>query len=142
MTLDNADARVNLVTRKLASSSQARYPWFLASPSGFVEDLTDEADRGTTALLRGVVAVVRRAGEIGLPTERVLALLEPIPSGLRCRLRAWALQEATDAQPEALVTEIAHAIRGRDPTGDDLRLIQRITEELPPSATSRPGATR
>jgi len=132
MTLDNADARVNLVTRKLASSSQARYPWFLASPSGFVEDLTDEADRETTALLRGVVAVVRRAGEIGLPTERVLALLEPIPSGLRCRLRAWALHEATDAQPEALVTEIAHAIRGRDPTGDDLRLIQRITEELPP----------
>jgi hypothetical protein len=89
-----------------------------------------------------VVAVVRRAGEIGLPTERVLVLLEPIPSGLRCRLRAWALHEVTDAQPEALVTEIAHAIRGRDPTGDDLRLIQRITEELSPSSTSRPGATR
>jgi hypothetical protein len=131
MTADNADARVELVARKLASSAEARYPWFLASPSGFVEDLTDETDRGTTALLRGVVAVVRRSREIGLPTERVLALLEPIPSGLRCRLRAWALHEATDAAPEALVTEITHAVRGRDPTGDDVRLIQRITKELP-----------
>jgi hypothetical protein len=132
MTPDNAGARVELVARKLARSAEARYPWFFASPSGLVDELRDETDRGATALLTGVVAVVRRAGEIGLPTERVLALLEPIPSGLRCRLRAWALYEATDASPEALVTEIAHAIRGRDPTGDDLRLIQHITQQLSP----------
>jgi hypothetical protein len=132
MTPDNAGARVELVARKLARSAEARYPWFFASPSGLVDELRDETDRGATALLTGVVSVVRRAGEIGLPTERVLALLEPIPSGLRCRLRAWALYEATDASPEALVTEIAHAIRGRDPTGDDLRLIQHITQQLSP----------
>lgn len=132
MTPNNAEARVDLVVRKLARSAQARYPWYLATPSGFVEDLTDETDQGTSALLKGVVAVVRRAGEIGVPTDRVLALLEPIPRGLRCRLRAWALHEATDASPDALVTEIEHAIRGRDPTGDDVRLIQRITNQLPP----------
>lgn len=131
MTPDNADARVDLVARKLASSAEARYPWFLATPSGFVDDLADETDRGTTALLKGVLAVVRRAGEIGVPTDSILALLAPIPTGLRCRLRAWALHEAKDASPEALVTEIDHAIRGRDPTGDDVRLIQRITSELP-----------
>jgi hypothetical protein len=133
MTPDNADARVDLVARKLARSAEARYPWFLATPSGFVEEPTDETDRGTTALLKGVVAVVRCAGEIGVPTDRVLALLlEPIPSGLRWRLRAWALHEATDASPDALVTEIALAIRGRDPSGDDVRLIQRIIKQLPP----------
>jgi hypothetical protein len=132
MTPDNADARIELVARKLASSAEARYPWFLVTPAGFVEDLTDEADRGTTALIRGMVAVVRRAGEIGLPTERVLALLEPIPSGLRCRLRAWTLYEATDAAPEMLVTEIVDGIRRRDPAGDDIRLIQRITQQLSP----------
>jgi hypothetical protein len=115
-----------------AFSAEARYPWFLATHSGFVEELTDETDRGTSALLKGVVAVVRRAGEIGVPTDRALALLEPIPSGLRWRLRAWALHQATDASPDALVTEIAHAIRGRDPSGDDVRLIQRIIKQLPP----------
>jgi hypothetical protein len=132
MTPRNAEARVELVARKLARSAEARYPWFLATHSGFVEEVTDETDRGTTALLKGVVAVVRRAGEIGVPTDHVLALLEPIPSGLRWRLRAWALHQATDASPEVLVTEIAHAIRGRDPSGDDVRLIQRIINQLPP----------
>ena len=131
MTPDNADTRVALVSRKLASSAEGRYQWFLALPSGLVEDLTDETERATSALLKGVMAAVRRAGEIEVPTERVLALLEPIPSGLRCRLRAWALHEATDASPEALVAEITYAIRGRDPTGDDVRLIQRITSEVP-----------
>jgi hypothetical protein len=130
MTLDNADARVDLMARKLASSAEARYPWFLAMPFGFVEDLMDESERGTSALLKGVMAVVRRAGEIGVPTERLLAFLEPVPSGLRCRLRAWALHEATDISPDAVVNEFAYAIRSRDPTGDDLRLIQRITNEM------------
>jgi len=131
MTLDNADGQIDLVARKLASSAEARYPWFLATSLGLVEDVGDETERGTSALLKGAMAVVRRAGEVGVPTERVLALLEPIPRGLRCRLRAWALHGATDAAPDALAGEIAHAIGDRDPTGDDVRLIQRIASEVP-----------
>jgi hypothetical protein len=77
-----------------------------------------------------VMAAVRRARELGLPMDRVLALLEPVQSELRARLRAWALSEATDIPPEALITEVANAIGDRDPTGDDVRLIQRVVEQV------------
>jgi hypothetical protein len=130
MTLDNVDARIVLLARKLAARAETRYLVFSAMPSGSVEDVTDEEGWGTGALLRGVLAAVRRACEIGLPTDRTLALLEPIPGMLLSRLRTWALSEATDALPEALVSEVTHAIGDRDPTGDDLRLIQRITNQI------------
>jgi len=90
----------------------------------------EDEGRAIGVLLKGVVAAVRRARAVGLPTDRVLALLEPLQGGLLGRLRAWALSEATDVPPEALVTELTHAIGDRDPTGDDVRLIRRVVEEL------------
>jgi hypothetical protein len=130
MTFDNVNARIVLLARKLAARAEARYLMFSVMPSGSVEDVTEEEGWGTGVLLRGVLAAVRRAREIGLPTDRTLALLEPIPGMLLARLRTWALSEATDALPEALVSEVTHAIGDRDPTGDDLRLIERITNEV------------
>lgn len=134
MNLDNADARISLLARKLAAAAESRYLSFMVMPSGSVEDVPEDEGRAIGVLLKGVVAAVRRGREVGLPTDRVLALLEPLQGGLLARLRAWALSEATDVPPEALVTEITHAIGERDPTGDDVRLIQRVVEE--PSSDS------
>jgi hypothetical protein len=130
MNLDNADARISLLARKLAAAAEFRYLPFMVMPSGSVQDVPEDEGRAIGVLLKGVVAAVRRAREVGLPTDRVLAFLEPLQGGLLARLRAWALSEATDVPPEALVTEVAHAIGHRDPTGDDVRLIQRVVEEL------------
>jgi len=129
MTPENADTRIVLLASKLAASTEARYWLFLVASSGSVEDIVEEEGSEAGVLLKGVLAAVLRAREIGLPTDRILALLEPIPGGLLARLRAWALHAARDAPPEVLVGEITHAICDRDPTGDDVRLIQRIETE-------------
>lgn len=130
MSPDNADARIVLLARKLSRSAETRYLLFSVTPSGSIEDVAEEEARGTGVLLRGVIAAVRRARQLGVPTDRILAFLEPIPSALLSRLRAWALSEATDVPPEALVAEIANAIRDRNPTGDDAQLIRRITRDV------------
>jgi hypothetical protein len=130
MNRDNANTRITLLARKLAAGAESRYLLFMVMPSGSVADVADSEGREIGVLLKGVMAAVRRACEIGLPTDRVLALLEPVQAGLRARLRAWALSEATDIPPEALVTEVAHAIGDRDPTGDDVRLIQCVVEKV------------
>jgi hypothetical protein len=130
MSRDNAEARITLLARKLAAGAESRYLLFMVMPSGSVADVADSEGREIGVLLKGVIAAVRRAREIGLPTDRVLTRLEPVQAGLRARLRAWALSEATDVLPEALVTEVAHAIGDRDPTGDDVGLIQRVVEKV------------
>jgi hypothetical protein len=129
MNPDNADARISLLARKLAVAAESRYLAFMVMPSGSIQDVPEDEGRPIGVLVKGVVAGVRRAREVGLPTDRVLALLEPLQAGLLGRLRAWALSEATDVPLQALVTEVTHAIADRDPTGDDVRLIQRVVEE-------------
>jgi len=109
--------------RSARNSATSSIPAESDYPSGSVEDIAEEEARAAGVLLKGVLAAVRRAREIGLPTARILALLEPIPGGLLARLRAWALHEATDAPPEVLVAEITHTICDRDPAGDDVRLV-------------------
>jgi hypothetical protein len=130
MTPENADVRIALLARKLAGNAENRYLSLSVVYSGSVEDIAESEGRGVGVLLRGLIAAVRRARELGQPTERVLALLDPIPSGLLCRLRAWALSEAVDVPADALVREITLAIRTRDPTGDDIHLIDRVASEM------------
>ena len=45
------------------------------------------------------------------------------------RLRAWALGQAPDVDPELLIEEIEQAISTRRPTGDDLALVDRAVRE-------------
>jgi hypothetical protein len=130
MNHDNANTRITLLARTLAAGVESHYLLFTVMPSGSIADVGDNEGREIGVLLRDVMAAVRRARELGLPMDRVLALLEPVQSELRARLRAWALSEATDIPPEALITEVANAIGDRDPTGDDVRLIQRVVEQV------------
>jgi hypothetical protein len=130
MTPANADGRIVLLAGKLAAGDDVHYLLFSVTDSGSVEDVAEHGSHGIGVLVKGLMAAVARARELGLPTHRMLSLLEPIPSKLLIRLRAWVLTKAMDVPPQALVSEITRAIADRDPTGDDVRLMQRITSEL------------
>ncbi len=130
MTPANADERIVLLAGKLAAGKDVDYFLFSVTDSGSIEDIAERGARGIGVLIKGVMAAVGRARELGLATQRTLALLEPIPGRLLVRLRAWMLTNAADVPPEAMAGEITRAIADRDPTGDDVRLIQRITTEL------------
>jgi hypothetical protein len=132
MTPENAEARVALIAGKLSVGSANRYLAVAATTRGSVEDVAEDEGRGAGLLVKAVLTAVRRAREVGIQTERVLALLQPVPGRLLARLRVWTLCEATDVQPQTLVIEVARAIQNRNPTGDDVRLVQRIVTELSP----------
>jgi hypothetical protein len=95
---------------------------------GTIEQVAADEPDDPEVVLRGVIAAVRRARNMGLTTSRLFAALEPIPGGTLARLRSWVLAEATDISNDVRIAEIAQAIGNRRPTGDDVRLIQLILD--------------
>lgn len=127
----NADARVSLLCRKLSAAEETRYLLFTLHRVGSIEDVSEDEGRGTGVLLSGLRQMVTQSLRLGVDVERILGLIDGLPAELRQRVRSWSLLQAKTAPIEFLVNEVTHAIRNREPTGDDVRLIDRIVEEEP-----------
>jgi hypothetical protein len=131
ITADNAVARLQLIGYKLRAVDQSQHGWgwWAMNPSGSIAS----PDRGGTpndrfdVLLRAFVAaaeVVRRLHG----SEPVMTVVDSLPAEIRGRARAWLLGTDPDVPLANLVAEVATAIAERDPTGDDLALIDRVVE--------------
>jgi hypothetical protein len=133
-TEENAVRRLQLLCWKLRTVPTDEGPaaWFSYERAGSVADWTDnDQDDRFTVLLQAIVQVVRRAQE-WLSTDDILAILGSLPGELPGRLRAWVLATAADLNASRLIDELAVAIAQRDPTGDDLPVLDRVLAEAAP----------
>ena len=81
-------------------------------------------------LLAALVEIARRAQrERWLDTPSLVALMDELPGLIGPRMRVWLLGNGVDVQLAVLIDEVASVIAQRKPTGDDLALIRRITQE-------------
>lgn len=85
-----------------------------------------------TVLLQALAECLQRALSVR-DAVGVLEALEALPDDLSSRIRAWVLGHATEVEPAMLIAEVARAIGSRLPTGDDLRLVDRIVAEVEPA---------
>ncbi|MDQ6944737.1 MAG: hypothetical protein M3256_00385 [Actinomycetota bacterium] len=131
MTAENADTRIALLAAKVSAGAGAQYLAFSLSHLGLAEQPMEEERRGGVLLIRGLAAAVRRAVHLGCPTGKLLALIGQLPPALKHRFRSIVLAEATDLPDDALVSDIADAIRHRNPTAEDVLVIDRITRDVP-----------
>ena len=101
--------------------------------SGSVADIDGErtGDR-FEALLCCLLAAVARSWTY-LPVSDLLDLAQLLPDGLARRVRAWILAQAPQTAPELLLEETCHAMSTRDPSGDDLAVLDRVLND--PDAT-------
>lgn len=135
----NAKDRVVILCQKIRSVSREshsirRLEW---SISGSIADQNDlpQSDRFTD-LLSWLVAALKKAWEFISPTD-ILSLNEfqSLPSeSLIQRLRAWILGNAPSVVSDLLVEEIERAITSRDPTCDDLIVIDKVLQDCEPSS--------
>ena len=133
-TEESAVRRLQLLCWKLRTVPTDDGPgrWFSYERAGSVADWSDDGhDDRFTVLLRAIVEVVRRA-QTWLSTDDILAVLESLPVELRGRVRAWVLSVAEDLDASRLIDELAFAISQRDPTGDDLPVLDRVLTEASP----------
>lgn len=135
----NAKNRVVLLCQKIRSisgenHSMRRLAW---NVSGSIADQNDlpYPDRFTD-LLSWLVVTLKKAWEF-IPPVGILSLKEfqSLPSkNLIQRLRTWILGNAPNVEPDLLIEEIERAITYRDPTGDDLAVIDRVLKDCEPSS--------
>lgn len=136
---DNAKDRVVLLCRKIRSIPEEnpdirRLEWNISGSIADQDDLSN-LDRFTD-LLSWLIATLRKAWKF-IPAIGILSLNEfqRLPSeSLIQRLRAWILGNAPNVEPDLLIEEIERAITSRDPTGDDLAVIDRVLQDCEPSS--------
>lgn len=129
----NAERRLQLVCWKLRTSeADHSRRWFGYQRAGSIADWTDDGrDDQFLVLLQALVEVLRRSHG-WLPVLDVLALLDSLPEDVRGRARAFALSGSQQVDVSVVVDEVATAIVERDPTGDDLPLLDRAAAEANP----------
>lgn len=129
---DNAGDRLQLLCWKLRQTEpDVLSRRLMRYESGGTITTWDPDSSDTFALLiRGVGRAVSHAGA-WLDLDQMLEIIEELPADLSPRLRAHAVASCASVAPHQLVAEVASAIAKRDPTGDDLSLIERLVEDAP-----------
>jgi hypothetical protein len=131
----NAPRRLQLLCWKLGTvdAEEDGRRWFVSDQSGSVADWAHEGpDDRFAVLLRACVDTVRHSTE-WMSTDELLAIVDTLPQNLRGRLRAFVLAVGREVDVDRVIAELAKAISERDPTGDDLPLLDRIVAEADPA---------
>ena len=127
----NARRRIQLLCRKMRTipDESLRRSMRIWHGSGSVADQDEFASEDHFAALSSCLVDTMEKAWVWVPVGELLDLLEHLPPVLVHRLRAWALGRAPDVDPVRLVTEVERAISSRQPTRDDLALIDRVIDE-------------
>ncbi len=131
----NSLRRIQLLCWKLraVAEDEGSRRWFDYERAGSVGDWRDDdPDDRFGSLLRTLVAALTRAWE-WITVDEALSLVDSLPDEIRDRVRAWVLASAPASDPTEMIEEVARAIATRDPTGDDLALIDRVVASTDPS---------
>lgn len=128
----NVQRRLQLVCWKLRRTSRRGEARLAYDRGGSIAEWAAERDDDRFAmLLRTLVEILRRAIQ-WMRLEEILGTLDSLAGDIGGRLRAWALSLDPSIDVTRLIDEIAQAIRVREPTGDDLPLLDHITREAGP----------
>jgi hypothetical protein len=128
---ENASRRLQLVSWKLGAvdANEGARGWLRYERSGSVPDWIDDGrDDRFTVLLRAFVEAATRASA-WLSADEMVDVVDSLPLDLRGRIRGWVLSVAGGVDINRIIAELASAIGERDPTGDDLPLLDRVATE-------------
>jgi hypothetical protein len=135
ITDGNCARRLQLMCMKLRrlDRGESSWRWFVYERAGSLADWGDEGPDDRFSVLLG--ALVRAIGSswAWMSTEELFAIVDSLPEDLRGRVRAWVLAAAPDVELSQVIEEVAKAIGQRDPTGDDLTLIDRVIASADPA---------
>lgn len=130
----NAAGRLQLLCWKLrgVGADEGSRRWFNYERAGSIAEWTDDGRNDRfTVLLHALVETVRRS-QGWIPVTDVLATVDLLPNDLRSRVRAFVLAASPQVDVSVVVDELARAIVERDPTGDDLPLLDRVVAHCVP----------
>ena len=131
----NAARRLQLLCWKLGAirPDQRKRRWLLYERAGSIADWDDDDGHGDrfAILLHALVETVRRSRG-WIRAVDALPVVNALPDDIRGRVSALVLAGDPDVELSVVIDEVTRAISERDPTGDDLPLIDRVIAEGAP----------
>jgi hypothetical protein len=134
VTAENYVGRIRLLCFKLgavpADDRSRRY--FGADRGGSIADRAGffEHDHFSVLLYALIECLTQALNAVEV--VGVLDAIKCLPSDVVDRVRVWVLAQGPAIEPTARIAEITRAIGSRQPTGDDLRLVDLIVAEADP----------
>ena len=142
MNADNAASRLALVANAIDSADPQRRSWrtFVFDRGGSIAEhtLDDPHDR-EDAYVAAIVMTIASALPL-LGHDHVLGVVDELPSELADRLRPLVLNAAYAAEwvgLDVLFDELVAAVGTREPSGDDLPLVDAVLAADPPTDVQR-----
>ena len=126
MNTANARGRIQILVYKIRLNA-AEDKLFHVEDRGSIATQGDAWQRDVTwSLIGSLIDALRRAITLGISGEELLLSLAGLPQDLQAHMQAWLRANVDDFECHEVVKFVAEAIKTRQPTGDDLLLIDRI----------------
>ena len=128
----NVRRRIDLLCRQISLTPQDDIGLWLyrTRREGTIADSPEGSEQDRLEIIVGALVDIARIAqqERWITTEALGEMISGLPGMIGIRMRVWLLSNGSDVEVEALIEEIAEAIRSRRPYGDDVRLISTIVE--------------
>lgn len=130
---ENGLGRLRLLTLKLkAPVPEARWQWLSLDQGGSIAERSiSGAVTRLDVLIAAVVAAAAAVRNV-VGTNAVLGELERLPTELRGRMRSWLLSTDPTTKSAVMAAELSASMTVRGPCTDDLTMLDRVVEALPP----------
>ena len=128
LTAENMERRIRLLSSKMSAlTDEAELRWTIRDGTGSLDAYEVEDPTSTFSVyLSGLVRALRKAGELGAEPGDVSDWIDDLSPALRGRLKVWLLAGSAVERSELALAALGEAIRTRDPTGDDVRLLDEL----------------
>lgn len=136
ITPENATSRLTLIRYKLAALDEDGYGWryFSLDQTGSIAERDLERREDKFDVLLAAFVAAARAVQEHHGYKAVLEVADGLPDVIRTRVRAWMLGTDDTVDLTEILAELTAAIAVRDPSGDDLPMVDRVVSDLPPDA--------
>jgi hypothetical protein len=125
VTESNAKGRVKMLASKVRHVAEEGYAAAMLEPAALTLEVDDRAEP-LLLLANGLVRLLHRARDVGVPSRSLLDWLGDPTTALDGRIRCQVLARADDETLDDRISLITARLAERAPTGDDLDLIEAI----------------
>ena len=124
----NGLGRVTLLSHKLRAHIESEPSLYVDESVSIADPREEWPDDLVWTLLGALIKALRKAIDMKFSTGELLEPIKGLPQDVQDHIQAWLRTNAKDVECQEPIEFIAKAIPGRRPTGDDVLLVDMITD--------------
>ena len=129
--VDTMDSSFSIQTIKILAKvlgTQRNLNWATSRPTS-VARMKQNSPHKISNAVDGLHGALKKAGDLGIPTPKLVGALDTLPDTIKPRFVAWLYSRADDIGPSELADFVVDGCSSRPPTDDDDLLLDRLERD-------------